>query len=151
LKQEFKKIDVKINFEKTKVVDLTKGETFKFLGFNYRRVKTLKGKWGAHKTPIIKARTNLIRKLKEVFGRCKSQPIEKVIALINPILRGWANYYRVGNSSKCFSYVKSWVDKKIRRHLMRARNRKGFGWNRWSNQRFYQKLNLYRDYRIRYC
>ncbi len=151
LKQEFKKIDVKINIEKTKIVDLTKGETFKFLGFEYRRVKTRKGKLGLHITPIIKARTNLTRKLKEIFVRHKSQPIEKVIFLINPILRGWVNYYRVGNSSKCFSYVKCWVDKKVRRHLMKSRKRKGFGWNRWSSQWIYQKLGLYGDYRIKYC
>jgi RNA-directed DNA polymerase len=150
LKQEFEKIDVKINLEKTKIVDLTKGETFKFLGFNYRRVKTFKGKWGVHKTPVAKARTNLTRKLKEVFKRFRSQPVEGIISRINPILRGWVNYYRVGNSSKCFSYVKSWVDKKIRRHLMRAKGRKGFGWNRWSNRWLYQKLNLYTDYKIRY-
>ncbi len=150
LKQEFEKIDVKINLEKTKIVDLTKGETFKFLGFDYRRAKTSKGKWGVRKTPVAKARTNLTRKLKEVFGRYKSQPMGKIITLINPILRGWTNYYRIGNSSKCFSYVRSWVDKKVRRHLMRARNRKGFGWNRWSSQEIYQKLNLYRDYKIRY-
>ena len=151
LKQEFQKIDVKMNFEKTKVVDLTRGETFKFLGFGYRRIKTRKGKWGVHVTPITKARTNLTRKLKEIFGRYRSQPIEEVIFLINPILRGWANYYRVGNSSKCFGYVKCWVDKKIRRHLMRARKKKGFGWNRWSNQWIYQNLKLYGDYRIKYC
>jgi len=151
LKQEFQKIDVKVNLEKTKVVDLTRGETFKFLGFEYRRIKTRKGKWGVHVTPITKARTNLTRKLKEIFGRYRSQPIEEVIVLINPILRGWANYYRVGNSSKCFGYVKCWVDKKIRRHLMRARKRKGFGWNRWSNQWIYQNLKLYGDYRIKYC
>ncbi len=150
MKQEFKKIGVKINQEKTKVVDLSNGETFKFLGFNYRRVKTFKGKWGVRRTPITKARANLTRKLREVFRRYQSQPIEKVISLINPILRGWVNYYRVGNSCKCFRYVRSWVDKKIRRHLMRARKRKGFGWNRWSNQELYQKLNLYEDYKIRY-
>jgi RNA-directed DNA polymerase len=150
LKQEFEKIDVEINLEKTKVVDLAKGETFKFLGFNYRRVKTHKGKWGVHKTPIMRTRRNLLKKLKEVFRKFRSQPIERVISHINPILRGWVNYYRIGNSSKCFSYVKSWVDKKIRRHLMRAKGRKGFGWNRWSNRWLYQKLNLYTDYKIRY-
>ena len=43
-------------------------------------------------------------------------------------MRGWVNYFRVGNSSECFGYIKDWAEKKIRRHLMRARNRRGFGW-----------------------
>jgi RNA-directed DNA polymerase len=55
-----------------------------------------------------------------------------VIAKINPILRGWVNYFRVGHSSICFGVVKRWVEEKVRRHLMRARGRKGFGWTRWS-------------------
>ncbi len=41
-----------------------------------------------------------------------------------------------------------WVDKKIRRHLMRARERKGFGWRRWSSDWFYNRLGLFNDYRL---
>jgi Group II intron, maturase-specific domain len=61
--------------------------------------------------------------------RFDSQPIGRVIELINPVLRGWVNYFAVGHSSRCFSLIEDWVEKKIRRHLMRARQRKGFGWN----------------------
>jgi len=32
-----------------------------------------------------------------------------VIALINPVLRGWVNYFAVGHSSECFSFIKDWV------------------------------------------
>jgi RNA-directed DNA polymerase len=38
----------------------------------------------------------------------------------------------VGNSSECFTYIRDWVEKKVRRHLAHARKRKGFGWERWS-------------------
>ena len=55
--------------------------------------------------------------MKEIFRRHLSQPIDRVIYLINPILRGWVNYFRVGNSSRCFAYVKDWVEKKVRRAL----------------------------------
>ena len=44
------------------------------------------------------------------------------------MLRGWVNYFAVGNSSECFSYIRDWVEKKVRRHLAHARKRKGFGW-----------------------
>lgn len=40
LTQEFEKLGVQMNMEKTRIVDLTKDEIFSFLGFGYRRVKT---------------------------------------------------------------------------------------------------------------
>ena len=48
-----------------------------------------------------------------------------MISLINPMLRGWVNYFAVGHSSECFSFVKDWVEKKVRRHLAHARKRRG--------------------------
>jgi RNA-directed DNA polymerase len=150
LGQEFEKLDVQMNQEKTRVVDLSRDETFSFLGFDYRRVKTRRGVWGVRVTPRMKARTALLRELKDVFRRYQSQPVDRVIYLINPILRGWVNYFRVGNSSECFGYIKDWVEKKIRRHLMHARKRRGFGWNRWSRAWFYNTLGLFNDYRVRH-
>src|SRR5258707_893198 len=72
----------------------------------------------------------------------------RVIKEINPILRGWVNYFAVGHSTRCFSYIKQWVEKKIRRHLMRARGRKGFGWKRWSTKWLYDKLGIFNGYRV---
>ena len=54
------------------------------------------------------------------------------------MLRGWVNYFRAGHSSECFGYVKDWVEKKIRRHMLRARKRQGFGWTRWSRDWLYE-------------
>jgi len=150
LVEEFEKLDVQMNQEKTRIVDLSRDETFSFLGFDHRRVKTRRGVWGVRVTPRMKARTALLRELKEVFRRHQSQPVDRVIYLINPILRGWVNYFRVGNSSECFGYVKDWVAKKIRRHLMRARKRRGFGWNRWSRAWLYDTLGLFNDYGVRH-
>jgi RNA-directed DNA polymerase len=147
--EEFEKLDVQMNQEKTRILDLTRDETFSFLGFDYRRVKTRRGVWGVRITPRMKARTALLRELKEVFRCHQSQPVDRIIYLINPILRGWVNYFRFGNSSVCFGYVKDWVEKKIRRHLMHARKRRGFGWNRWSRAWFYETLGLFNDYRVR--
>jgi len=150
LVEEFEKLDVQMNQDKTRVVDLTQDQTFSFLGFEYRRRKTRLKKWGVSVTPRMKARTALLRKLKDVFRRHQSQPVDRVIFLINPILRGWVNYFRIGNSSRCFGYVKDWVEKKIRCHLMRSRKRRGFGWDRWSRAWFYKTLGLYNDYGVRH-
>ena len=148
LREELAKLRVDINEEKSRTVDLSKGESFGFLGFAYRRIRSRKGKWRAHYVPKPKKRTALLRKLKGLFRRCVSQPVGRVIELINPILRGWVHYFAVGDSSRCFSYIKLWVEKKVRRHLMRARGRKGFGCKRWSTQWLYDTLGLFHEYRV---
>jgi RNA-directed DNA polymerase len=143
LREELGKLRVEINAEKTRIVDLRKGESFGFLGFEFRRVRSLNGRWRPQYTPKLKKRTALLAKLREIFRRNASQPVSKVIELINPILRGWVNYFAVGHSSRCFSYIEDWVEKKIRRHMMRARKRKGFGWKRWSREWLHQTLRLF--------
>jgi RNA-directed DNA polymerase len=148
LRQELASLQVAINEEKSRIVDLAHGETFSFLGFDFRRVKSRRGVWRPWYTPRQKKRTALLRKLKDIFRRYESQPVDRVVALINPILRGWVRYFAVGDSSRCFGFIKDWVEKKVRRHLMRARNRKGFGWKRWSRRRLYDTLRLFHDYRV---
>jgi RNA-directed DNA polymerase len=149
LREELANLHVAVNEEKSRIVDLAKGESFGFLGFAFRRVRTLRGVWRADYVPKLKKRTALLQTLREIFRRFQSQPVERVVELINPILRGWVNYFAVGNSSRCFGFVKDWVEKKVRRHLMRARQRRGFGWNRWSRRWLYDKLGLFNGYRVR--
>ncbi|MCX4177605.1 MULTISPECIES: group II intron reverse transcriptase/maturase, partial [Paraburkholderia] len=150
LREEFAKLQVEVNEEKSHTVDLDCGESFGFLGFDFRRIRSVKKLvWRAHYTPKLKKRTALLRKLKEVFRRYQSQPVDRVVQLINPVLRGWVNYFAVGHSSECFSFVKDWVEKKIRRHMGRSRNRGGFGWKRWSRRWLYEELKLFKGYRVR--
>jgi RNA-directed DNA polymerase len=148
LREELAKLDLTLNEAKSHVVDLTTGEAFGFLGFLIRRMRSPRGKWWAQLTPATKQRTALVRKLKVEFRRLDSQPVEQVIDVINPILRGWVNYFRIGNAARCFTVVRDWVEKKVRRHLMRARKRPGFGWRRWSRAWIYTTLRLFNDYRV---
>jgi RNA-directed DNA polymerase len=148
LREALAVLHVTINEEKSRMVDLARGETFSFLGFDFRRVKSRRGVWRPWYTPRLKKRTALLRKLKEIFRRYESQPVERVVGLINPILRGWVRYFAVGDSHRCFGFIKDWVEKKVRRHLMRARNRKGFGWKRWSRRWLYDTLRLFHNYRV---
>src|SRR6266478_6310882 len=149
LREELVKLKVEINEEKSKIVDLANGGSFTFLGFEYRRILGRNRKWRAYYAPKLKKRTALVAKLKEIFRQNVSQPVEGVIEQINPILRGWVNYFALGDSSECFSFVRDWVEKKIRGHLMRARERSGLGWKRWSRKWLYRKLGLYSNYRLR--
>jgi len=149
LREELAKLRVEINEEKSRLANLAKGDSFGFLGFEFRRILSRKGVWRPHYTPKLKKRTALLGKIRDEFRRYASQPVGRVIERINPILRGWVNYFAVGHSSRCFSFVKDWVEKKIRRHLMRARKRKGFGWQRWSRSWLYSELGLFNAYRVR--
>jgi RNA-directed DNA polymerase len=149
LREEFDQLQVEINDEKSRVVDLARGESFGFLGFDFRYLRSLRGVWRPHYTPKLKKRTALVRGLKEVFRRHRSQPVDRVISLINPVLRGWVNYFAVGHSSECFSFIKDWVEKKVRRQLAHAQKRKGFGWERWSRPWLYDTLGLFNAYRVR--
>jgi RNA-directed DNA polymerase len=150
LREEFAKLQVEVNEEKSRTVNLDRSESFGFLGFDFRRLRSVQRQvWRAHYTPKLKKRTALLRKLKDVFRRYQSQPVDRVVELINPVLRGWVNYFAVGHSSECFSFIKDWVEKKIRRHMGRSRNRRGFGWKRWSRRWLYEELKLFNGYRVR--
>ncbi len=150
LREELAKLQVEVNEDKSRRVDLAQGESFGFLGFEFRRIRGRRGRWMPLYVPKGKKRTALLRKLKAVFRSFRSQPVGELIATINPILRGWVRYFAVGHASRCFSYIQDWVEKKIRRHLGRARQRRGFGWQRWSRAWLYQTLGLFKEYRVSY-
>ena len=145
--EELHKVKVEVNEEKTKFLDLKKGESFGFLGFDFRRVKSLAGKWRVNYQPRMQARVKLMQKVKDVFTRFGSQPLSRVRDIINPILRGWVQYFKIGHSSKVFGYIKDWLTKKIRRHLMKAKREKGFGWQRWSTKELYEVYKIYSDFK----
>ncbi len=149
LREELATLQVEVNEEKTRTVDLAKGERFGFLGFDFRRVRSVQGKWRAQYTPKLKKRTALLRTLKEEFRRARSQPVRVVIQRINPILRGWVNYFAVGHSTRCFSYIEAWVERKVHRHLRRNAKRRGFGWRQWRREWLYRTLGLFGNYRVR--
>jgi RNA-directed DNA polymerase len=149
LREELAALQVEINEEKSRIVDLSRGESFGFLGFDFRRIRSRRGVWRVKYTPKLKKRTALQQRLKAVFRRYRSQPVERVISQINPVLRGWVNYFAVGHSSECFNFIQDWVEKKVRRHLMHARQRMGFGWTRWSRRWLYDTHKLFNGYRVR--
>jgi RNA-directed DNA polymerase len=150
LREELAKLQVEVNEEKSRKVDLQQSGSFGFLGFEFRRIRSRRGRWMPLLLPKGKKRTALLGKLKEIFGASRSQPVGGVIEKINPILRGWVKYFAIGHSSRCFSYIRYWVEKKIRRHLARACQRQGFGWKRWGREWLYRTLGLFSEYRVSY-
>ena len=55
LRQELTKLEVTVNEEKSKTVDMAQGESFGFLGFDFRRVRSLAGKWRPSTRPSSKS------------------------------------------------------------------------------------------------
>ena len=149
-KEELDKLEVEMNLEKTKVVDLKKGGSFSFLGFDFRFTRNREGKAYVSKTPRKKKRQEIGKKIKAALKANWNKPLREVIQTVNAIIRGWVNYFRIGNSNSAFSKVRDYLEMKVRKFVLRRKKLKGFGWKRWSREEIYGKWGLYNDYRIRY-
>jgi RNA-directed DNA polymerase len=142
---------VELNQQKTKVVNVLKGEAFGFLGFDLRRIRKRKGEdYFILMTPRKKARQAVKAKVCDIIGRSGATPMPCVVKQINATLAGWVNYFRVGNASRAFSEVRDYVEMKVRTLLTRRKRRRksSVGWRRWSNEYLYDVLGLYWDWKI---
>src|SRR5262245_12518683 len=61
LREELAALQVEVNEEKSRIVDLSRGESFGYLGFDFRRIRSERGVWRANCTPKLKKRTALLR------------------------------------------------------------------------------------------
>jgi len=150
LKEELDKLRVQMNLEKTREVNLREGGCFSFLGFDIRLNRNREGKTYVSKTPRMKKRKEIGRKVRAVLKVHHDKPLKEVIQAVNIVIRGWVNYFRIGNSNRTFCKVRDLIEKKVRRFVMKRKGLKGFGWKRWSRGEIYQKWGLYNDYSIRY-
>lgn len=150
LKEELEKLQVQMNTEKTKVVNLKEGGYFSFLGFDIRINKNREGKSYVSKTPRKKKRQEIGKKVKATLKTNWNKPLKEVMQAVNSVIRGWVNYFRIGNSNGTFNKVRNDIEKKVRKFVMRRKKLKGFGWKKWSREDIYKRWGLYNDYRIRY-
>ena len=151
LREQLEPLGVELNVQKTNVVDTLKGEAFGFLGFDLRRVAKQTGE--GHfilMTPKKKARIAIKAKIRDILQKGGSTSAKELMLELNPVLAGWVNYFRVGNSSEAFSEVRDYLEMKVRTLLTRRKRRKkrSIGWRRWSNEYLYEVLGLYWDWKI---
>jgi RNA-directed DNA polymerase len=143
-------LELELNEEKSRVVDAEK-ETFDFLGFTYRRVTNPKtGKRATLFYPSQKAQKRLREKVKNILNPHYPIALTERIRRTNRVVRGWVNYFRVGNSSRVFHDIRFHVEMKVRRVLQYQQGRHGRGWRRYSYVDLYQRLGLYSDYQVRW-
>jgi RNA-directed DNA polymerase len=152
IRREADAIGVSLNAEKTRTVTMTERDAvFAFLGFDFRwRPSPKSGKWYPNTSPRKKKETEVLRRVGEVLRGNRDQPVRAAVAKVNAVIRGWVNYFRVGNSRQAFDEVKYHVERKVRRFAAKKAKRRGFGWKRWSREVVYGAWGLFDDYRIRY-
>ena len=151
LNEQLVTLGVTLNEEKTQIVDMLKGESFSFLGFDLRRVMNQQGtKYFILMTPKKKARKAIKSKIREIIRNGGAFPTKEIIAKINKTVAGWVIYFRIGNSNRAFSEVRDYLEMKVRTLLTRRKRRKkcGVGWRRWSNEYLYEVLELFWDWKI---
>lgn len=152
IREEAGAIDVSLNAEKTRKVFLTAPETsFTFLGFTFRWQPNPTVRTGyAHTSPKRKAVLEVLRKVRNTLRGSGHLSVQDAVKRVNPILRGWVNYFRIGNSSREFDVVREGVELKIRRFAVKKLKRRGLGWTRWSSKTVYGTWGLFDDYQVRY-
>jgi group II intron reverse transcriptase/maturase len=142
--------------DKTRVVELSvRGEGFDFLGCHLRIVRSrFKGKTYLFRWPRSKAMTAIRARIREVTDWrrwMRMKDIREVIAELNPILRGWCNYFRTGNALRHFVSIDRYVTQRVigllrrrRCHQGRGRNRRPTLWRRdWTHQRLVRDFGLF--------
>jgi RNA-directed DNA polymerase len=152
LREHLARLGVAVNVEKTKLVDLLRGEAFEVLGFELRRVpnRARDGHFILLR-PRKKARLALKARRRELLRRGGATPLKDLIAQLNTVLRGWVQYVCVGNASRAFRESRDYGEMKVRTLLTRRkrRHKRSVGWRRWSNEYLYGVLGLFWDWKLR--
>ncbi|HHL0974240.1 TPA: group II intron maturase-specific domain-containing protein [Bacillus cereus] len=113
LKPYLDKRGLKLAPDKTKVVHTNEG--FDFLGFNSRHYATSKEKgriWKLIVKPSKKSQTKMKEKIKECFKTHQGSNVQALIVDVNPIIRGYANYWKTTPSKELFSKMDNSMWKK---------------------------------------
>jgi RNA-directed DNA polymerase len=130
---------LRLSATKTRIVHLTEG--FDFLGFTVRHhASTQAGRPGYKRQikPSKKAVLALRQELREAWRALKGHNIHAVLDQLNPIIRGWAGYYRRVVASKTFRQLDRWMFRRAKRYARSTHPKKSW---RWCINRYWGKWN----------
>jgi len=143
VKAKLEGLGLELNEKKTKILDASGGKHgFEFLGFHHRRVKSKKyKKFYTQRWPSNKAMKNVKTSIRVFLANraILNWNIEEVIRVLNPILRGWMNYFKYGNSSKKFSTMDSYVHERLALWWSKKHQKSG---RRWKSDFAYEKYKV---------
>lgn len=136
LREEMSRCGLTLHAEKTGVVDMSQPGGFDFLGYHFE---------GNEKRPRRKSLVKLKDNVRGLTKRNNGHSLEAIIARLNPILRGWFEYFKHSHG-RTFTSLDGWVRMRLRSILRRRHKRRGVGrgWSniRWPNA-FFAKLGLF--------
>lgn len=119
---------LELSEEKTLITHITEG--FDFLGYNIRRYKR-----NILVKPAKKSVKRFVEKTHEVIFGNKTAKQEDLIMQLNPVLRGWGNYFRFVSAKKTFSNLDSILVRQLKRWASRRHPKKS---RRWVKQRYFK-------------
>lgn len=128
--------------DKTRIVHVTEG--FDFLGFHIRLypVTTTRTGWKLLTTPSKKSIQKHRDRMKTEWEAVHGWSIHKLIWKLNPIIRGWANYFRTGTAKATFKSLDEWMYHKEIRHVKRTHPNKSTA---WQQGKYWGRLNVERQ------
>jgi len=116
--------------EKTKITHIREG--FDFLGFNIRKFNNT-----LLTTPSEKSIEKFLEKIRTIIETKKSTKQESLIRVLNPIIKGWSNYYRTGTAAKTFQRVDWEIFRKLWQWARRRHSQKCKG---WVKEKYYRRI-----------
>jgi len=140
-------LGLEANVAKTKKVDLREGrEGFDFLGCHFharvsgKLLEQGKRKYYLHRWPSTRSMKRIRQKVKARTGSNRGgvKDIKVVIDDLNPVLRGWGNYFKTGNAADKFTQIDAYVWRRLTHLLIRKRGRnlKPGMVDKWTNDWF---------------
>ena len=143
LKQWVQEAELTLHPTKTKIVDILEPGGFDFLGYHFEVSKHRYPK--INRWPRRKSLKKLRESLKPALKRGNGHSLETIIKRINPILKGWFEYFK-SSKANTFDDVDGWVRMRLRSILRKRRRGRGRGrgkdHQRWPNS-YFRNLGLY--------
>jgi flagellin-specific chaperone FliS len=151
VKQIMTRLKLTLHPTKTRIVDMGQGG-FDFLGFHFHKMKTKKThKLLPYMWPGQKAMKAVRRKIHEITMRKRlSNPLEEVIRFLNMIIRGWRNYFRIGNSTTKLQELDLYVRQRLQRWVRAQKGSRGH-WNERGFELLIAQSGLEHFYRSGIC
>ncbi len=141
-------LGLQLNEAKTGIVCLTQGKQgLDFLGFHLHKVESWKwkGRFYLQRWPSQKTMASIRGKIKAATDRANvGKALATVVKELNPIISGWGNQYRYGNSSRKFAIIDSYVHQRLAILTSRKHGLHGRNWASRYNTAWYQRLGVHR-------
>jgi len=136
------KLGLVLHPEKTRMVDLRRGKgSFVFLGCTIRKKRSIlrnpRGYY-MHRWPSPKATKRLRNRVREITGkRGSGEDVKQIIAKLNPVLRGWGNYFRTGTCRREFHKMDDYVYERVTRWQHRRGGQRAHRRAPWTGTELY--------------